>query len=187
MEFKTCTRCEKTKPLTARHWQRDSHNATGYHSLCKRCRCEYDRRRDKLRNQSLLRKFVLASSSANGRARAAGVPGTLTAADIARQWTGTCYWCRAPVTASAFHLDHKKPLGTAFFCGDNSPDNICISCPDCNQAKAGQSLARWLSQLAARGIRHPMQPEDMPIQKPLPDRRGDIARRIAVLINAGVI
>jgi len=188
MDVKTCSKCKVTKPLTARHWQRDSCNATGWHSQCKTCRREYDRRRDAVRGTRLSRRLAKAADTANARARAAGVPGTLSGLILSGKLTeqnGRCYWCHCRL--GSFHVDHKKPLGTAFFCGDNSPDNVCIACPDCNASKAGQPLASWLSRLAERGIRHELQPADMPVQAKLPLPEFNRLKRLTKFLALGLL
>ena len=71
--------------------------------------------------------------SRNKRARRRGAEGTHTAEDVAKQFElqgGRCYWCGEPV--DAYHIDHRFPLSKG---GSNGPENIVVSCPECNMAK----------------------------------------------------
>lgn len=178
---KTCRKCGQTKPLTAQFWQRDRSNRTGYNATCKSCRATHDRRRDPIRAQSLRRRFTLAAVSANGRAGRAGIPGTITTADLIALWTrqnGACFWCGCDVRQGR-QLDHVRPLGHAYFCGDNSPDNVVFTCRKCNAQKRDQTPEVFAGQLAARGIRHKLLPDGVPVQRPLPDPDGTTKRRSA--------
>ncbi|WP_413245170.1 HNH endonuclease [Sphingomonas sp. 1P06PA] len=67
------------------------------------------------------------------RARKRGAAGRHTDADIKRQLAGQrglCWWCCRKV--GKYHVDHRIPLARG---GSNGPENIVISCPQCNQRK----------------------------------------------------
>jgi hypothetical protein len=88
-------------------------------------------------------------------------------------WTrqrGACFWCECDIRHN-WQLDHIRPLGTAYFCGDNAPDNVCLSCPACNRSKHDMPPEIYAGKLAARGKRHPLLPDGVPVQMalPLPD------------------
>ena len=168
---KTCRKCGATKPLTAEYWQHDRSKRSGFNSTCKTCRQTHDRRRDPIRNQSFRRRLTTAAVSANGRAARLDISGQLTTADLIGIWTrqnGACYWCGSDIR-HARQLDHVKPLGTAYFCGDNAPENVVLSCPTCNAQKRDMPPEIFAGRLAARGIRHELLPDGTPVQLLLPD------------------
>lgn len=70
----------------------------------------------------------------NRRARLKWNGGTHTPNDIEillRSQSGLCWWCGKKITGS-YHVDHRIPVAKG---GSNSPENLCISCPKCNQSK----------------------------------------------------
>lgn len=50
---------------------------------------------------------------------------------------GKCLYCKRPL-AQLFHRDHFIPVSKG---GSDSPDNIALSCPECNRSKG--SLWPW--------------------------------------------
>lgn len=61
--------------------------------------------------------------------------GTHTADDVIQQYDkqgGLCYWCSNPVN-QLYHVDHVIPVSRG---GSNSPENLVIACPSCNQRKS---------------------------------------------------
>jgi 5-methylcytosine-specific restriction endonuclease McrA len=44
---------------------------------------------------------------------------------------GLCWWCGKPV-GERYEVDHRVPLAKG---GSNAPENLCISCPECNRSK----------------------------------------------------
>lgn len=80
------------------------------------------------------------------RARWRNSPGTHTSKDIRsiyEQQDGRCYWCQKPV-GDDYHVDHRIPLARG---GTNAPDNIVISCPDCNMRKGAKMPWEWNGRL----------------------------------------
>jgi hypothetical protein len=70
----------------------------------------------------------------NRRARLRNAVGTVTAKDIHLQYKaqgGRCWWCGCELH-NAYHVDHRIPLIVS---NDNSPGNICLTCPTCNLRK----------------------------------------------------
>lgn len=175
MTSRVCSSCKTEKPLTAEYWQRDARNKRGYHTHCKTCRRAYDAKRDPLRAPLIQRRMTLAASRSNLRSRELGLGGDLSTRDLITKFVrqgGRCYWCQHPLW-KRFEIDHVKPLGDAYWCGDNAPENVCLSCPDCNRAKRDLPPVAYASRLATRGIRHEMLPPDVPVQLALeePKRR----------------
>lgn len=91
------------------------------------------------------------ASGLNSRARAAGSPGAVTAAElrgIILDSGGRCNWCGASVVDAEFEIDHI--LGVARG-GPNTPANLALACPDCNKRKAFKHPARFAAEVLARG------------------------------------
>lgn len=71
----------------------------------------------------------------NRRARLRTVEGEHAAADIEHQHAaqqGLCFYCRADLAATGYHVDHVVPLARG---GSNGPENIALACPRCNLTK----------------------------------------------------
>lgn len=51
-----------------------------------------------------------------------------------------CHYCRAPLTAHDYEVDHVVPLKRG---GDNSPANIVLACQPCNGSKGSKTLDEW--------------------------------------------
>ena len=76
------------------------------------------------------------------RARKLSAEGAHTATDLRKQYDrqkGRCYWCGEPV-GYTYHADHVVPLSRG---GTNWPENIVISCPDCNRSKNNKLPHEW--------------------------------------------
>lgn len=68
------------------------------------------------------------------RAREFGANGTHTRNDIRELYRtsgGLCWWCGKEV-GDNYEVDHRIPLAKG---GSNAPENLCISCPECNRSK----------------------------------------------------
>lgn len=77
---------------------------------------------------------VARAHTANWRAKQLGLTGEIAAKDIRaafRRQEGKCLYCGCSV-GSAYHIDHMTALARG---GQNTPDNIAISCPGCNLRK----------------------------------------------------
>lgn len=80
------------------------------------------------------------------RARELSAPGTHTKEDVELQYrmqNGRCWWCEKPVEKN-YHVDHRIPLARG---GDDSPGNLVISCPQCNQSKGAKLPHEWCGRL----------------------------------------
>jgi 5-methylcytosine-specific restriction endonuclease McrA len=51
-----------------------------------------------------------------------------------------CAYCGD--TSGPFDIDHVIPYSRG---GQNTPENLCVACKPCNQAKGSKLLAEWLS------------------------------------------
>lgn len=76
------------------------------------------------------------------RARERNAEGRYTTQDVKNKYTeqnGKCYWCGKKV-GKKYHVDHINPLSRG---GSNWPDNICISCPYCNDSRGAKLPQEW--------------------------------------------
>lgn len=79
-------------------------------------------------------KEVILASCRRRRATKRNAIGSHTADDVAiiyKSQKGLCWWCGKPV-GSDYHVDHRIALING---GSNNPENLCISCPNCNEVK----------------------------------------------------
>lgn len=127
-----------------------------------RCKdCENARHRK--RYETIRRQCVTKAADARKVARRHGVVSTLTADDIERRYhaaDGECEYC-ATALGDAWQIDHVHPVSRG---GGNTPDNIRVTCVRCNQRKKAMRPRRWITELAALGVRHPDAPDTLPIQ-----------------------
>lgn len=73
----------------------------------------------------------------------------------------SCYYCGIALSPETRTLEHlRKHLG-------NSPDNLVAACMFCNQSKHDDTPEEYAMRLAQRGIRHPLLPPGVKVQKPL--------------------
>jgi len=97
---------------------------------------------------------VKRASEARRRAQKAGAGGTYSLADMERMWRqqeGRCWWRVTPkcqerngiMDRTRIHVDHRIPISRG---GGNGPDNIVLSCAQCNMAKS----AKYPEEFAAR-------------------------------------
>lgn len=74
------------------------------------------------------------------------VEGTYSASDIRdlyRSQKGRCWWC-GKLVGDDYHVDHRIPLDKG---GSNWPENLCISCPECNLSKGNKLPHEWRGRL----------------------------------------
>lgn len=57
---------------------------------------------------------------------------------------GRCWWCGKRIKDKRYHVDHRIPLVRG---GTNNPENLCISCPDCNLQKGAKLPQEWNGRL----------------------------------------
>lgn len=154
MNTKRCSRCTREYPLTAKHFQRSGDGVL--RSECKSCTAEADHQRDRKRDKTGPRKIVARAKSANARARALGITGRLTAADIRSsliQQGGKCFYCGCQLLPGQWDVDHVVPFARG---GSNEPGNTVTACSSCNSAKSAGRPLSHVSRLCARGIDSPV-------------------------------
>lgn len=54
-----------------------------------------------------------------------------------------CWWCSKHITGS-YHVDHRIPLAKG---GSNAPENLCITCPQCNLSKGAKTPGEFDGRL----------------------------------------
>lgn len=52
-----------------------------------------------------------------------------------------CYYCGSVVSGHKAHFDHIVPLSKG---GPHSVENLCVSCPRCNQTKLNKPIHEWM-------------------------------------------
>jgi 5-methylcytosine-specific restriction endonuclease McrA len=70
------------------------------------------------------------------REREKNAEGSFSKRDIAalrKMQNGKCWWCQCELTE--YQVDHRIPLAKL---GTNKPNNLVLSCPDCNRRKAAK-------------------------------------------------
>lgn len=80
------------------------------------------------------------------RAMEFNAEGSHTAEDIrilVKSQKGLCWWCGNAV-GDEYHIDHRIPLSRG---GSNAPENLCITCPSCNQSKTDKLPSEWNGRL----------------------------------------
>ena len=55
-----------------------------------------------------------------------------------------CHWCGSHASGKRIHFDHVVPIARG---GSHSVDNLCASCPDCNQQKFAKTPERFNKEL----------------------------------------
>jgi 5-methylcytosine-specific restriction endonuclease McrA len=66
---------------------------------------------------------------------------------------GRCFWCDEGLDSSEVEFDHWMPLGLG---GPDKPENIVISCRDCNRQKGNLHPHEYrLNTMAGYGGRPP--------------------------------
>ena len=86
------------------------------------------------------------------RARERASAGSHTAGDIRLQVRSQtdkrgklrCWWCSKIIKNNDYHVDHRIPLARG---GSNAPENLCISCPECNLSKQAKLPGEWNGRL----------------------------------------
>lgn len=84
--------------------------------------------------------FRMIAHRRRARAKQSGVSYSLK--DVQRQYAaqrGKCYYCGVKV-GDIYHVDHVVPLARG---GTNSPENLVIACPPCNQSKSNKLPHEW--------------------------------------------
>ncbi len=87
------------------------------------------------------------ASTMNARAKRIDVKGKLTAGSIRDrifESGGHCEWCGIELVNKEFELDHVVSLSHQ---GHNTPQNLVVSCPDCNRRKAGKHPAKFAAEI----------------------------------------
>jgi len=81
-------------------------------------------------------KVTLRTGTHKRRALLANARTTTTKQELSTliESTGECFWCSKPLD-SEYHIDHFYPISRG---GDNSIENLVVSCPHCNLSKGAK-------------------------------------------------
>jgi 5-methylcytosine-specific restriction endonuclease McrA len=151
------THPERTRELKqASHLRnRENNNAHSKKWLnANRARKRIAVRQYRLNNLDKIRRYDLARQKANPdkvrvrdhKRRSHKANGYHSVGDIQillKTSLGKCWWCGKDV-GNDWHLDHRIPLAKG---GSNNPDNLCISCPECNRSKGAKMPHEWSDRL----------------------------------------
>lgn len=84
------------------------------------------------------------------RARSKNAEGFWTQEDIEKMYEtqkGLCWWRGPKCTVDlslGYHIDHRVPLARG---GTNWPNNLVLSCPNCNHSKNAKMPDEWIGRL----------------------------------------
>lgn len=100
-----------------------------------------------MRQTPFQRRLAKIAAAYNHKARKRGVPGKVTAEDLARtciisDWM--CTYCGVELTQEGVSFDHVVPMSGEG--GNNYPENIvacCITCQRTKFTKSPEELAEW--------------------------------------------
>lgn len=109
-----------------------------------RCNCE--RLRTQRRKRYVENAPRIKVANHQRRAQRKQAPGRYTIQDVRLlllSQKGLCWWCGVPV-GDTYHVDHRIPLSRG---GSNYPENLCISCPNCNLSKHNKLPSEWNGRL----------------------------------------
>lgn len=142
-------RFRREKPEVAKQRKADHYSANRDHFVLKQALYnEANREQIRVRNRQrrLAQPDRFREHDHKKRAIRLQATGTHTAADIAQRYEaqqGRCWWCKKKV-GTKYHVDHIFALARG---GTNGPENICISCPGCNQSKNAKSPLEFAGRL----------------------------------------
>ena len=161
MKTKTCSSCNKEKPMTEFPLGCLRSDGTRYgdgrHSHCKACHRKRWRARQKAMTPEEIKAryakqkiyrgnhpHAMRAKWANERAKDGGVRGRITEADIITAWNkydGRCWVCGDLADC----LDHYRPINKKSG-GENTADNIRPICRECNHKRShnwhGNNIAK---------------------------------------------
>ncbi len=115
-----------------------------YRETNKQKRREYMQRYRRENREALLVSKRVRNATRRARKRDAG--GSYSSDDLRQmyeQQEGLCCWCETPLLET-FHADHFVPLSKG---GQNTVDNLALSCPNCNTTKACKLPLEFVEKL----------------------------------------
>lgn len=135
------------KRTRAHYWSHREHHITMEHDRYYRNKeRDFEKHRIQLRRWRHAHPDQARAQVALRRSRLHGAEGAYTESDIRllyRSQRGLCWWCGAELN-NVYHIDHRIPLVQG---GSNSPDNLVLSCPQCNLSKGGKLPQEWSGRL----------------------------------------
>lgn len=103
-------------------------------------------RRQRYKRNERLRDYCRAARQLR-RARKLEAEGSFTTKDMRHQYKaqkGKCWWCSRPIAWEEHHNDHLIPLSRG---GTNWPNNMVVSCAQCNLSKNNKLPEEWAGKL----------------------------------------
>lgn len=101
-------------------------------------------------NRHYMRRWTKANADKvrayHHRRRIAKKENSFTGADVKQHYRaqkGRCWWCGATLGKN-YHVDHRVPIARG---GKNTPENICLACPQCNLSKGAKLPGEWSGRL----------------------------------------
>jgi 5-methylcytosine-specific restriction endonuclease McrA len=141
---KQCRRCGEVLPVTQEHFFRHSGMTDGYENRCKVCsryNSSHFTPTPTVHSLALKRATKERARDLNAlqrrrrRARIASASGEHSKEDIPRiliLQKKRCWWCGEKIKGRKYHVDHRIPITRG---GSDNPENLVISCPECNLLK----------------------------------------------------
>ncbi len=102
-------------------------------------------------NQKPESKFKARSRGHRRRSALINAKGSFTTDEIKELYNlqdGRCGYCGIPLKFG-YHADHMNPISKG---GDNTIENILLTCPECNMAKHDKTLEEWMVSLHGNSI-----------------------------------
>jgi len=100
-----------------------------------------------VRNNPERHRINKANSSRKRRAVKQNRESNLTASQInalIKNSNNICFWCDREIPKGKMHLDHITPLSKG---GDDTINNLVVSCASCNLRKSDKSPEVWLDEI----------------------------------------
>jgi|GEM_PF-4563844 len=146
---KRCSKCGEEKPATPEYFYQNANNPQCLTSWCKACYSNRESWPNKPHNQKKYRtrhRDDIRAYFHRNRKAARESAVHFSAQDVKNKFAeqhGRCYWCGTLLTDN-YQVDHVIPLAVS---GDNSPDNIVISCAFCNNSKHNKMPNQFKARL----------------------------------------
>lgn len=137
-ETRQCRLCGEIKPLDK--FEKDSRKPGGITNRCADCKYSY--------YDTLKGRANRAYHHAKQRAEKLGVKNDLTFEQVIKLFEvfdGNCAYCgREELEGEVFHLEHIVSMSSQG--GNNSLDNVLLSCPSCNRKKWDKPLVTFYQE-----------------------------------------
>jgi 5-methylcytosine-specific restriction endonuclease McrA len=137
VEQKRCADCQTVKPANQFPGASKGDGLHAYCLVCHSKRTQAWRKENPTKAQAQWRR---------NRARRVGAEGRHTWEDVASKYQaqdGRCWWCNCKV-GDSYAVDHVIPVSRG---GSDNPENIVITCPNCNRRKHAKLPHKFIGRL----------------------------------------